>query len=96
MEKYTDIIEKLLHSILSFDSQNVNNEHGLIDTGLQAEAVRFGIESGAVREYLKDLGYYIIEYADSEEMCKRYLTRSDGSRLGSIKPIMNIVKAGMI
>jgi len=84
------------HSILSFDFQNIDNEQGLIDTGLKAEIIRFGIEAETVNGYLKSLGYIVIEHVDSEEMCKRYLTRSDGSRLGSIKSIMNIVKAEMI
>jgi methyltransferase (TIGR00027 family) len=84
------------HSILSFDFQNIDKEYGLIDTGLKDETIRFGIEARTIREYLKGLGYAVIEHVDSEEMCKRYLTRSDGSRLGSINSIMNIVKAEMM
>lgn len=84
------------HSILSFDFQNIDDEQGLIDTGLKAEIIRFGIEAETVKGYLKGLGYDVIEHVDSEEMCERYLTRSDGSRFGSIKSIMNIVKAEMI
>ncbi|KUO74481.1 MAG: hypothetical protein APF81_14650 [Desulfosporosinus sp. BRH_c37] len=84
------------HSILSFDFQNIDNEQGLIDAGLKDEIIRFGIEAKTLRKYLKGLGYTVIEHVDSEEMCKRYLTRSDGSCLGSIKSIMNIVKAEMI
>ena len=80
-----------IHSMLGFDFQSVDNEQGLIDTGLKDESIRFGIKTGNIREYLKDLGYALIEHLDSEEMCKRFLTCSDGSRFGSIKPIMHIV-----
>lgn len=83
------------HSILCFDFQDIDNGQGLIDTGLREEAIRFGMESARVREYLSDLGYAVTEHVGSEELEKRYLTRSDGSRLGSIKTMMNIMKAEM-
>lgn len=84
------------HSLLGFDFQSTDNGKGLIDTGLQAETIRFGIESGTIKEYLKSLGFVVVEHLDSEEMYKRYLTCSDGNRFGNIKPIMNIVLAETI
>jgi methyltransferase (TIGR00027 family) len=80
-------------SVMSFDFQTIDPEHGLIDTGLRDEAINFGIPAGTIIEYLRDLGYSVMEHLDSEEMCKRYLTCSDGSRFGRIKPFMNIVQA---
>jgi len=47
------------HSILSFDFQSIDDEQGLIDTGLNAEIIRFGIEAETVKEYLKGLGYFL-------------------------------------
>ncbi len=85
-----------LHSILSFDFQSIDHGQGLIDTGLQEEVILFGIESEKVSEYLNDLGYAVLEQVNSEEMCKRYLTCSDGSCFGSIKSMMHIVKAEMV
>lgn len=84
------------HSILGFDFQSVDNGQGLIDTGLQAEAIRFGIETGAARDYLKDLGFSVVKHLDAEEMCGLYLTCSDGSRFGTVKAMMNIVLAETI
>lgn len=83
------------HSAISFDFQTVEDGLGLVDTGLQEEAIRFGIEYGVVGQYLEELNYLLLEHVGSEELQKRYLTRGDGSILGQIKPIMNIVKAEM-
>ena len=84
------------HSMIGFDFQSIHHGQGLIDTGLKDEMITFGVESGMIGAYLKDLGYAIIEHLDSEEMCKRYLVCSDESLFGSIKPIMNIVLAEII
>lgn len=85
-----------IQSILSFDFQHIDNEQGLIDIGIQDETIRFGINASTVKDYLKALGYVVIEHIDSEEMRVRYLTYSDRSCLGSIKSIMNIIQAKMI
>lgn len=82
-------------SMLGFDYQTIKNGSGLIDTGLRTEVIRFGIEEGTVEGYLKRFNYSVIEHINSEEMCKRYLTRTNGSRLGVIAPIMNIILAAI-
>jgi methyltransferase (TIGR00027 family) len=84
------------HSMIGFDFQSIHHGQGLIDTGLKGEMITFGVESGMISGYLKDLGYAIIEHLNSEEMCKRYLMCSNGSLFGGIKPIMNIVLAETI
>jgi methyltransferase (TIGR00027 family) len=84
------------HSVIGFDFQTIHHGQGLIDTGLKDETITFGVESGMSGSYLKDLGYAVIEHLDAEEMCRRYLTCSDGSLFGCIKPIMNIVLAEII
>lgn len=84
------------HSLMCFDFQTVENGRGLIDTGLKDEAIRFGIEAGTAGRYLEELNYKVLEHVGSEELQKRYLTRSNGTVLGQIKAIMNIVKAEMV
>jgi methyltransferase (TIGR00027 family) len=101
---YPDTVRSILRSLrsnsaeqsmISFDFQNIDQEQGLINTGLKDEAIHFGIKAETVSEYLKTLGYSVIEHIGSEEMVKRYLTCSDGSQIGNIKSIMHIVKAQM-
>lgn len=89
-------VNSAVHSIISFDFQTVENGQGLVDTGLKDETICFGIEKGMASRYLEELSYKVLEHVGSEELQKRYLTQSDGSLLGQIKPIMNIVKAGMV
>lgn len=80
-------------SILSFDFQHRDNENTLINTGLKDENVKFGLNTQECNKYLHGLGYSVIEKLNSEEMCNRYLTMTDGKRFGNVKSIMNIVTA---
>ncbi|WMJ86552.1 SAM-dependent methyltransferase [Anaerocolumna sp. MB42-C2] len=80
-------------SILSFDYQHKDNNTALIDTGLNAEAIKFGLNAGECDTYLHNFGYSAIEKLDSEMMCNRYLTMSNGKRFGEVKSIMNLVTA---
>lgn len=82
-------------SLLCFDYQTVDGSQGLIDTGLKNEAIRFAIPAGTTVDYLEKFGYTVREQVDSEEMCRRYLTLSNNSFFGSIKSMMNFVKAEM-
>lgn len=81
----------LTGSILSFDYQHRDNENTLINTGLQDETIKFGLNAKECETYLRDLGYSVIEKVDSEMMNKRYLTMVNGKRFGEVKSIMNIV-----
>lgn len=83
----------LTGSILSFDYQHMDNENSLIDTGLKAEAIRFGLNTKKCDQYLRSFGYSVIEKADSGMLNNRYLKMANGSSFGEIKSIMNIVTA---
>ena len=80
-------------SILSFDYQHKDEEHALIDTGLQEENVKFGLDVHTCDSYLQRRGYSVIEKVDSETLAQCFLTMSDGKRFGEVKSIMNIVTA---
>lgn len=80
-------------SILSFDFQHQDGKISLIDTELEDEKIKFGINADQCSQYLQSYGYSIIEKIDSEEICNRYLVMTDGTRFGNVKSIMNIVKS---
>ncbi|MGE5626658.1 MAG: class I SAM-dependent methyltransferase [Solirubrobacterales bacterium] len=78
-------------SIISFDYQHVDAHNKLIETGLKEENIKFGINYQECDDYLKALGYSIIEKIDSSTLSERYLTMTNGTRFGEIKSVMNIV-----
>lgn len=80
-------------SVLSFDYQHSDIGTSLIDTGLEEEIIKFGLNSQECDQYMKHYGYTVIEKVDSEVMKHRYLTMSDGKSFGEVKAIMNIVTA---
>jgi len=82
-------------SILSFDYQHIDIDNDLINTGLKDETVKFGMKSDEIETYLIGMGYSVLEKVDSEKMCNRYLTLSDGQRFGNVKSIMNIITASV-
>lgn len=83
-------------SIISFDYQHIDDHNKLIDTGLEEESIKFGLSSRECDDYLKALGYSVIEKIDASTLSKRYLSMSNGSRFGEVKSIMNIVVAQVI
>ncbi|HWQ78435.1 MAG TPA: SAM-dependent methyltransferase [Anaerovoracaceae bacterium] len=80
-------------SLLSFDFQHVDHEHGLIDTQLKDEQIKFGMDADACAGYLGQFGFSLRERLDAQGMESRYLVRSDGAPFSPVKPIMNIVTA---
>lgn len=78
-------------SIISFDYQHVDAHNKLIETGLKEENIKFGLNYQECDDYLKALGYSIIEKIDSSTLSERYLTMTNGTRFGEIKSVMNIV-----
>lgn len=83
----------LTGSIISFDYQHTDRENMLIDTGLEDENIKFGLNIHACENYLNELGYSVIEQVDSSAMSDRYLMMTDGKKFGEIKSIMNFVAA---
>lgn len=86
-------VHSLSGSTISFDYQHIDAHNKLIDTGLKEESIKFGLNSQECDDYLKALGYSVIEKIDSSILSKRYLTMTNGSRFGEVKSIMNIVVA---
>ncbi len=82
-------------SLLSFDYQHSDNENTLIDTGLENERIKFGLNAHNCDAYLHGFGYSVIEQIDSHQMDSRYSTMLDGKRFGNVKTIMHIVTARM-
>ncbi|HOJ03015.1 MAG TPA: SAM-dependent methyltransferase [Bacteroidota bacterium] len=79
------------NSRLCFDFQTMRNNEDLIDTGLEREAIRFGITEGGICAFVEQHGFDIVEHVSAMEMEHRYLTAEDGRRLGNILPIMNFL-----
>ncbi|MEL7648474.1 MAG: SAM-dependent methyltransferase [Sedimentibacter sp.] len=100
--KSVEMTLRMLHehslsgSKLSFDYQHIDDHNKLIETGLEEENIKFGLSSRECDEYLKVLGFSVIEIIDSSTMSERYLTMTNGSRFGEVKSIMNIVVAQSI
>ena len=86
----------LTGSTISFDYQHTDNDNMLIETGLKDESIKFGLNSQVCDNYLKRLGYSVLEKIDSSIMSKRYLTMTSGNRFGEVKSIMNLVTAQVI
>lgn len=80
-------------STISFDFHHIDDQNKLIETGLEEERIKFGLNFRECEDFLKAIGYSVIEKIDSSTLSKRYLTMTDGSRFGEIKSIMNIVVA---
>jgi methyltransferase (TIGR00027 family) len=58
-----------------------------------AEPTRFGIPQGRVEPFLSARGFRIQELIDHEEMEARYLTLPDGSRIGKVPALFNLLVA---
>ncbi len=80
-------------SLLGFDFQHIDLEHGLIDTQLQSEQIKFGLDVAQCAAYLKKFGFSLKEMLDAKVMADRFLTMSNGGRLGAINPVMHIALA---
>jgi methyltransferase (TIGR00027 family) len=58
-----------------------------------SEPTRFGIPSGKLESFLANRGYAIEEVLTPAEMEARYLTLSDGSTIGKVPALFNLVHA---
>ncbi len=58
-----------------------------------SEPTRFGIPSGKLESFLASRGYAIEEVLTPAEMEVRYLTLSDGSTIGKVPALFNLVHA---
>lgn len=58
-----------------------------------SEPTRFGIPSGKLEAFLANHGYAIEEIFTSAEMEAKYLTLSDGSTVGKVPGLFNLVRA---
>ncbi len=95
-----DTVTRMLHllnnnsgrgSRVCFDFQTIHDDNDLIRTGLEDETIKFGIETGGIKRFIRELNYQIIEHITAEEMERRYLTRSNSELAGRIIPIMNFI-----
>jgi methyltransferase (TIGR00027 family) len=64
-----------------------------MSTGAAAEPTRFGIPEGMLEAFLSRRGFAIRERLVPEDMHSRYLTLRDGSRIGSVPALFNLVLA---
>jgi methyltransferase (TIGR00027 family) len=78
-------------SRVCFDFQTIQSEKDLINTGLKAETIKFGIESGKITNFVTDNQYTVIEHLTASDMEKQFLTLQNGDLFGKIAPIMNFL-----
>ena len=78
-------------SRICFDFQAIQKDDGLIDTGLKNEVIKFGIEIDKIDDFVQSHKYSVIEHITSEKMEQHFLTSQNGSILGRIMPMMNIL-----
>jgi methyltransferase (TIGR00027 family) len=78
-------------SRVCFDFQTRQQDSGLIETGLENEVIKFGIESGKIVDFATDHHYRILEHVTAGEMERRFLLLQDGSLFGAIMPMMNFL-----
>jgi len=64
------------HSTDSLMDQDIQRR---IRSGLPSEPFRFHIERGAIEAFLSERGFRLQEHVTSQEMERRYFTRSDGA-----------------
>lgn len=80
-------------SCIAFDFQAINSAGDIIDTGLENEQARFGIDSGKIEEFITSKGFVIAEHIKAPEMEQKYLTMRNGELFGRIMPHMNFMLA---
>ncbi|WP_319563016.1 SAM-dependent methyltransferase [Marispirochaeta sp.] len=74
-----------------FDFQTMRSRNDLIETGLQDETIKFGIESGKTDQFVENHHYRVVELVTAAEMEQRFLTLRNGELFGKIMPIMNFL-----
>jgi methyltransferase (TIGR00027 family) len=74
-----------------FDFQTVQCERELIQTGLQDEVIKFGIEAGKIVNFVNAHQYRVIEHITARDMERRFLTLQNGELFGRIMPLMNFL-----
>ena len=90
-------------SVLSFDymvqAPDIESRHG-VKTVLEAwrrtysaENVRFGIDEGAIEEFLSRRGFRLLENLTPGEMETRFLALKDGSLAGRVVALFNLACA---
>lgn len=80
-------------SLLGFDFQHIVGEHVLIDTKLQGEQSKFGMNANSCADYLGSFGFRVRQMLDAQSMENRYLLASDGTSFGHLNPMMYLVTA---
>ncbi|OHD17065.1 MAG: hypothetical protein A2086_06180 [Spirochaetes bacterium GWD1_27_9] len=78
-------------SKICFDFQTLINGKTLINTELEDETIKFGIELTKIKTFIEENGYEIVEYITAKDMEKKFLTLEYGELFGKIIPIMNFL-----
>jgi methyltransferase (TIGR00027 family) len=78
-------------SRVCFDFQTILKDSDLIQTGLEDEVIKFGIEAGKIVDFVDDHQYRILEHITAAEIERRFLMLHDGSLFGAIMPMMNFL-----
>ncbi len=78
-------------SRVCFDFQIIQHDRDLIQTGLQDEVVKFGIESAKIVNFVNAHQYRVVEHITAGDMEQRFLTLQNGKLFGRIMPIMNFL-----
>ncbi len=77
----------------ALSDQSIKKLREQMGTSRSAEPTRFGIARNMFEPFLSDRGFQPRELVDHEEMEARYLTLPDGSRIGTVPTLFNIVVA---
>lgn len=78
-------------SQVCFDFQTIQQDSDLIQTGLQDEVIKFGIESGKIVNFVNAHQYRVVEHITAGDMERRFLTLQNGELFGRIMPMMNFL-----
>lgn len=92
-------------SLICFDyasqSPEISNDEGArriresMKTHYPNEPTQFGIKEGEIGSFLSSRGYRIIDYLDSSDMERTYLTLHDGSPAGTVPVLFRLVLASV-
>lgn len=79
-------------SELCFDFQSYQpGQEQTIETKIPWESIQFGIEAGKIKTFLSDRGFRILQHYTNKDMEDKYLALKNGSIIGNIAAIVNIV-----